>query len=345
MNWSAKIIKHKGSKRIALYFEKNAELIAQIKEIDGARWSRSLTAWHLPDTDENRIRFKLSPRSNSLTSEEGIAQIEKFKQWLRSKRYSESTITTYSEALKSFLIFNREKTIAAITNEDVITYNNEYILKNNLSISYQNQTINSIKLFFKIIHDSKIVIEELHRPKNAKRLPNVLSKEETFKLINLTTNLKHKTLLALIYSSGLRISEAIHMKITDIDSHRMLIHVKNAKGKKDRYTILSTKVLVLLREYYTVYKPKIYLFEGQHGEQYSSRSAQSVLQQSAKKAGITKQISLHTLRHSFATHLLESGTDLRYIQELLGHSSPKTTMIYTHVTNTSLKKIINPFDM
>lgn len=345
MNWSAKITTHKGSKRIAVYFEKNAELIARIKEIDGARWSQSLIAWHLPDTEENRVRFNLTPHSHSLPSEEGIAQIEKFKQWLRSKRYSESTITTYSEALKSFLVFYREKPIAAITNEDVIVYNNEYILKNNLSISYQNQTINSIKLFFKIIHDSKIVIEELHRPKNAKRLPNVLSKEETFQLIDLTTNLKHKTLLALIYSSGLRISEAINMKITDIDSKRMLIHVKNAKGKKDRYTILSTKVLVLLREYYTIYKPKTYLFEGEYGKQYSSRSAQSVLQQSAKKAGITKQISLHTLRHSFATHLLESGTDLRYIQDLLGHSSPKTTMIYTHVTSTSLKKIINPFDM
>jgi integrase/recombinase XerD len=345
MNWSAKIITHKGSKRIAVYFEKNAELIARIKEIDGARWSQSLIAWHLPDTEENRVRFNLTPHSHSLPSVDGIAQIEKFKQWLRSKRYSESTLTTYCEALKSFLVFYREKPIAAITNEDVIVYNNEYILKNNLSISYQNQTINSIKLFFKIIHDSKIVIEELHRPKNAKRLPNVLSKEETFQLIDLTTNLKHKTLLALIYSSGLRISEAINMKITDIDSQRMLIHVKNAKGKKDRYTILSTKVLVLLREYYTIYKPKTYLFEGQYGEQYSSRSAQSVLQQSAKKAGITKQISLHTLRHSFATHLLESGTDLRYIQDLLGHSSPKTTMIYTHVTSTSLKKIINPFDM
>lgn len=345
MNWSAKITTHNGSKRIAVYFEKNAELIARIKEIEGARWSQTLMAWHLPDTEENRVRFNLTPHSHSLPSVEGIAQIEKFKQWLRSKRYSESTLTTYSEALKSFLVFYREKPIAAITNEDVIVYNNEYILKNNLSISYQNQTINSIKLFFKIIHDSKIVIEELHRPKNAKRLPNVLSKEETFQLIDITTNLKHKTLLALIYSSGLRISEAINMKITDIDSQRMLIHVKNAKGKKDRYTILSTKFLVLLREYYTVYKPKTYLFEGQYGEQYSSRSAQSVLQQSAKKAGITKQISLHTLRHSFATHLLESGTDLRYIQDLLGHSSPKTTMIYTHVTSTSLKKIINPFDM
>jgi integrase/recombinase XerD len=342
MNWEAKIITHRGSKRIAVYFEKNAEWIARIKKLEGSRWSQTMGVWHLPDTEENRIRFKLTPLSHTIPSSEGIAQIEKFKQWMRSKRYSESTITTYTEALKSFLVFYREKPIAEITNEDVVIYNNEYILKNNLSASYQNQTI---KLFYKIIHDSKIVIEELHRPKNAKTLPNVLSKEETFRLIDLTTNLKHKTLLALIYSSGLRISEAINMKITDIDSQRMLIHVKNAKGKKDRYTLLSTKVLGLLKKYYTIYKPKTYLFEGQYGEQYSSRSAQSVVQQSAKKAGITKKISLHTLRHSFATHLLENGTDLRYIQDLLGHSSPKTTMIYTHVSSTSLKNIINPFDM
>lgn len=157
--------------------------------------------------------------------------------------------------------------------------------------------------------------------------------------------MKHKTLLALIYSSGLRISEALAMKPKDIDSIRMLIHVKNAKGKKDRYTLLSEKVLVMMREYYSVYKPKEYLFEGQYGGQYSSRSAQVVLQEAAIKAGILKHISLHTLRHSFATHLLESGTDLRFIQDLLGHSSPKTTMIYTHVSSTSLKKIKNPFDL
>ena len=188
--------------------------------------------WHIPDTEENRVRFKLIALSRSIPSTEGIMQIEKFKQWMRSKRYSDSTIATYSEAIKSFLVFYREKPIAVITNEDVIVYNNEHILKNKLSASYQNQTINALKLFFKIIQDTKIVLEELHRPKNAKTLPNVLSKEETFMLIEVTTNLKHKTLLALIYSAGLRISEAINMKITDIDSQRMLIHVKNAKGKK-----------------------------------------------------------------------------------------------------------------
>ena len=205
--------------------------------------------------------------------------------------------------------------------------------------------MNALKLYFKTIHEKNIDIDKIHRPKREKVLPNVLSKEEVFKIIDLTKNLKHKTLLALIYSAGLRISEALAMKPNDIDSARMLIHIKNAKGKKDRYTLLSEKILLLLREYYTIYKPKEYLFEGQFGGQYSSRSAQTILKEAVKRAGINKPVSLHTLRHSFATHLLESGTDLRYIQDLLGHSSPKTTMIYTHVSSTSLKKIKNPFDI
>ena len=345
MKWEAKIVTHRGEKRIAVYFDKNIELISRIKHLVGSRWSNSLKFWHLPDTEDYRKQFGLVLHVATIPSEEGIAGIEKFKQYLRSKRYSESTVKTYSEALRSFLVFYRSKPLSAIDNEDVIVYNNEYILKNKLSASYQNQIVNAIKLFFKIVEARKIVVDEIHRPKADKRLPNVLSKEEVFKIIDVTSNLKHKTLLALTYSSGLRISETLSMKPVDIDSIRMLIHVKNAKGKKDRYTLLSAKVLLLLREYYSVYKPTEYLFEGQYGGQYSSRSAQVVLQESAKKAGVEKRISLHTLRHSFATHLLESGTDLRYIQELLGHSSPKTTMIYTHVTSNSFKKIVNPFDV
>ncbi|MGG7036803.1 MAG: tyrosine-type recombinase/integrase, partial [Flavobacterium sp.] len=311
MKWEAKIIKHQGVNRIGVYFEKDADLITRIKKLEGSRWSQSLKVWHLPDTEENRTRFKIPQIAESLPNEEGIAAMERFKQWLRSKRYSESTIKTYSDALKSFLVFYRKKAIGDITNEDVIIYNNAYILKNDLSATYQNQVVNSIKLFFRTVELRKIDPELIHRPKNAKSLPNVLSKEEVFRIIDFTTNLKHKTLLALIYSSGLRISEALNMKARDIDSERMLIHIKNAKGKKDRYTLLSGKVLLLLREYYNIYKPQEYLFEGQYGGQYSSRSAQIVLQQAASKAGITKRISLHTLRHSFATHLLESGTDLR----------------------------------
>lgn len=345
MNWSAKITTHKGSKRIAVYFEKNAELIARIKEIDVARWSQSLIAWHLPDTEENRVRFNLTPHSHSLPSEEGIAQIEKFKQWLRSKRYSESTITTYSEALKSFLVFYREKAISDITNEDVIVYNNDYILKNNLSASYQNQIVNAIKLFFQTIRETKMLVDKIHRPKREKVLPNVLSKEEIKLILNAHSNIKHKTMLSLIYSCGLRCGELLALRPVHIDSKRNIVLLKNAKGKKDRIAPLSPKILEMLREYYIVFQPTTYLFEGQiKGQPYDARSLQLILKQALQKAGNKKPVTLHWLRHSFATHLLESGTDLRYIQELLGHSSSKTTEIYTHVSTKSLQQIKSPFD-
>lgn len=345
MNWTAKVIQHKGENRIAVYFEKNADLIARIKKIDGARWSQQKMVWHIPDTEENRVRFKITPLSHTLPSEEAILQIEKFKQWLRSKRYSENTIVTYSEALKSFLLFYREKDIAAITNEDVIVYNNDYILKKNLSASYQNQIVNSLKLFFKIIHDSKIEIDKIHRPKRAKVLPNVLSKEEIKLILNAHSNIKHKMMLSLIYSCGLRRSELLNLKPADIDSKRGIVIIRQGKGKKDRIAPLSPKILEMLREYYVICKPKIWLFEGQNmGEQYSEYSLQSVLKQALQKVGSTKPVTLHWLRHSYATHLLESGTDLRYIQELLGHSSSKTTEIYTHVSTKSLQQIKSPFD-
>lgn len=345
MNWEAKIITHKKEKRIAVYFEKNAVLITRIKKLEGSRWSQTLGVWHLPDTVENRERFHLVPLSHSLPSEEGVEQIQKFIQWLSSKRYSPSTIKTYSEALKSFLVFYREKAVAEITNEDVVTYNNDHILKNNLSESYQNQIVNAIKLFFTTIRETKIEIAKIHRPKRAKVLPNVLSKEEVKLILNAHSNIKHKTMLSLIYSCGLRRSELIHLKITDIDSNRNIVIIRQSKGKKDRIAPLSTKILEMLRQYYSIYKPKIWLFEGQNGiEQYSDHSLQSVLKQALVKAKISKPVTLHWLRHSYATHLLESGTDLRYIQELLGHNSSKTTEIYTHVSTKSIQQIKSPFD-
>ena len=345
MTWAAKLIKHKNENRIAVYFEKNQDLIARIKQIEGARWSQQKTVWHLPDTTENRERFKIEPLANSLPSPEGIVQIEKFKQWLRSKRYSESTLINYSEALKSFLVFYREKPIAEITNEDVIIYNNDYILKNNLSASYQNQITNAIKLYFKTIKNIKIEVDKIHRPKRAKLLPNVLSKEEVKQILNAHSNIKHKTMLSLIYSCGLRRGELLNLKPADIDSKRGIVIIRQSKGKKDRIAPLSPKILEMLREYYIGYKPKTWLFEGQNNNtKYDERSLSNVLKQALTKSRISKPVSLHWLRHSYATHLLESGTDLRYIQELLGHSSSKTTEIYTHVSTKSLQQIKSPFD-
>lgn len=345
MNWNAKIITHRKEKRIAVVFEKNTELIARIKLVDGSRWSQTLGVWHIPDTEENRIRFNLPLHSQTIPSEEGIAAIEKFKQWLLSKRYSPSTIKTYSEALKSFLIFYREKPIAEITNEDVIIYNNEYILKNNLSASYQNQIVNSIKLFFQTIRETKMLVDKIHRPKRSKLLPNVLSKEEVKLILNAHGNIKHKTMLSLIYSCGLRRSELLNLKPADIDSKRGIVIIRQSKGKKDRIAPLSPKILDMLRDYYIGFKPKTWLFEGQNeNTKYDERSLSNVLKQALTKSRINKPVSLHWLRHSYATHLLESGTDLRYIQELLGHSSSKTTEIYTHVSTKSIQQIKSPFD-
>ena len=345
MTWAAKLIKHNSENRIAVYFEKNQDLIARIKQIEGARWSQQKTVWHLPDTLENRTRFNIAPPANSLPSIEGIAQIEKFKQWMRSKRYSKSTITTYSEALKSFLIFYREKPISEITNDDVIIYNNDYILKNNLSASYQNQIVNAIKLYFMTVRATKIEVDKIHRPKRAKLLPNVLSKEEIKLILNAHSNIKHKMMLSLIYSCGLRCGELLALQPVHIDSMRNIVLLKNSKGKKDRIVPLSPKILEMLRDYYKVYKPKTYLFEGQvAGVPYDSRSLQQVLKQALYKAQLTKPATLHWLRHSYATHLLEIGTDLRYIQELLGHNSSKTTEIYTHVSTKSIQQIKSPFD-
>ncbi|MET0944563.1 MAG: phage integrase N-terminal SAM-like domain-containing protein, partial [Flavobacterium sp.] len=234
MKWEAKMITHKKEKRIAVYFERNDELIARIKKLAGSRWSQTLGVWHLPDTIENRERFQLVPLSHSLPSAEGIEHIKKFIQWLSSKRYSQNTIKTYSEALKSFLIFYREKTITEITNDDVVIYNNEYILKNNLSSSYQNQIVNAIKLFFITIRGTKIDIDKIHRPKRSKILPNILSKEEIKLILNAHSNIKHKTMLSLIYSCGLRRSELLSLKPADIDSKRGIVIIKQGKGKKDR---------------------------------------------------------------------------------------------------------------
>jgi integrase/recombinase XerD len=345
MKWESKLIKHNGIVRIALIFEKDAELIARVKLIEGSRWSQTKRVWHLPDTEENRIRFKIPLHQQTVPSEEGIAAIEKFKQWLLSKRYSPSTIKTYSEALKSFLIFYREKPIVEITNEDVIVYNNDYILKNNLSASYQNQIVNAIKLFFQTIRNTKMMVDKIHRPKRSKLLPNVLSKEEIKLILNAHSNIKHKTMLSLIYSCGLRRSELLNLKPADIDSKRGIVIIRQSKGKKDRIAPLSPKILDMLREYYIGFKPKTWLFEGQNeNTKYDERSLSNVLKQALTKSRINKPVSLHWLRHSYATHLLESGTDLRYIQELLGHSSSKTTEIYTHVSTKSIQQIKSPFD-
>jgi integrase/recombinase XerD len=188
-------------------------------------------------------------------------------------------------------------------------------------------------------------VDFIQRPRREKRLPNVLSKNEVKSILEAPTNLKHRAMLSLIYACGLRRSELLNLTLKDILSDRNLLFIRQSKGKKDRVVPISIKLIEMLRDYYKAFKPKTWLFEGQEvGEKYSERSIQLVLNQAVEKAKIVKPVSLHWLRHSYATHLLESGTDLRYIQELLGHSSSRTTEIYTHVSTRNLQQIRSPFD-
>lgn len=343
MNWQAKLITHRGDARIAIYFEPTPERITRIKQLEGIRWSASKGYWHLPDTAAYRERFKLPPKI--VLHEAHAAKIEEFRQWLSSRRYSENTVKTYTEALRAFLLFYNNLSVTDISDRDIIIFNNDVIIKNNFSSSYQNQIVNAVKLFFRTIDNKKLDPEIIHRPKREKVLPNVLSKEEVKQILEAHSNIKHRAMLSLIYSCGLRCGELLALKPEHIDSKRGIVLIKQGKGKKDRIAPLSIKIVAILRNYYTLYKPKIYLFEGQEiGKPYDNRTLQQVLKQALVKAKISKPVTLHWLRHSYATHLLENGTDLRYIQEILGHKSSKTTEIYTHVSTKSVQKIISPFD-
>ena len=275
--------------------------------------------------------------------DEQNTHIIKFKKWLEQKRFSPNTVNTYIEVTSLFLRYMNLKNIPSISARTIEQFNYDFIFVAKKSVSYQNQCISGIKHFldFKNIDIENI---EIKRPDKDKKLPNILSKVEVKALFDNTQNLKHKTLLCLLYSAGLRIGEALNLQPKDIDYERGLIHIKSAKGRKDRYTLLSNGLIPMLHAYIAHYNPKILLFEGRFNEPYTQVSARQVIKKSLKIAGIKKYTTLHTLRHSFATHLLESGTDIRYIQELLGHNSPKTTMIYTHVSSTNLKNIKNPFD-
>jgi integrase/recombinase XerD len=271
--------------------------------------------------------------------------LEQFKSWLQHKRYSNSTIKLYIDGVKDFLLYVSPKKYDEIGNDDMVRFVNECVIKRGLSFSYQNLVISGTKLFFREIIKCQLVLVNFERPMRVKKLPNVLSKNEIREILDAPSNLKHRLMLSVIYACGLRRSELLHLHKTDIDSNRGLLIIKNAKGRKDRVVPISIKLIELLRIYYKQYKPKVWLFEGQEpGRQYSEQSLQSVLKQTLLKTRIRKPVTLHWLRHSYATHLLETGTDLRYIQELLGHKSSKTTEIYTHVSTQSLQKIKSPFD-
>lgn len=219
-----------------------------------------------------------------------------------------------------------------------------YLVRGKRSNSYINQSINAIKFYYEVVKGMPNRFYDIERPIKEEKLPIVLSKKEVSSMLSHLPNIKHKCIVSLLYSAGLRLGELLSLKVVDIDSERMLIRVAGAKGNKDRYTILSQYLLNNLRSYYRMYKPKDLLFEGLNGYKYSDTSVRRIVKRAARRSGIKKNVSPHTLRHSFATHLLEDGTDLRYIQTLLGHNSSRTTEIYTHVATNIVKGIKSPLD-
>lgn len=262
---------------------------------------------------------------------------------LETKRYSYSTARTYSSLFAEFAFHYKDRSLNAITEQDIMEYVHR-IVKSGKSSSYQNQVINAIKFYYEQVLDMPSRFYEIERPAKERKLPLVLSEQEVLKLFEAVANIKHKAILVTLYSCGLRISELLALKITDIQSDRKLVLVREGKGKKDRTTVLAPTTLNLLRKYYQAYKPKTYLFEGGPGIPYSTKSVNNILKGALLRAGIQKPATPHTLRHSFATHLLENGTDLRYIQVLLGHNSPKTTEIYAHVSTRFLRDVQSPIE-
>jgi site-specific recombinase XerD len=263
---------------------------------------------------------------------------------LRLKNYSENTIKNYRNWFLYFLYNFPERKPSEISKNEILDFLVRFRSGKKWSPTTQNQLINAIKFFYEKLLNRPKEYYDLPRAQREYKLPAVFSEAEIVAILNALENLKHKTIICLAYAAGLRVSEISNLKIENIDSGRMVITVRQSKGRKDRLIMLSEKLLVLLRAYYQEYKPKKWLFEGQTGDQYSVRSIQLILQHAKQKAGVKRKGSIHALRHSFATHLLEGGTDLAIIKELLGHTSIRTTLAYTHVSKKNIGKIQSPLD-
>ena len=362
--------------QIRLDFPFDIQLIKAAKYI-GCKWSQDLTAWYITNNPLNqelinkhlgaiaRVDLKqleqeyqpawtgsrrVEPRGEAKSGSKGsissevLERIDAFEKYMISRRYSNNSIKTYLGLIKVFFSECNSKPYDRITNEDVVLFNGEYILLRGYSASYQRQMISAIKLFYSRILNHELALDRLKRPLREQKLPVILSEQEVRELIETLSNLKHKALLSTVYACGLRVSEASNLTIHDIDSSRMLVSIRNGKGGKDRYVNLPNSLLYILRAYFKEYRPQHYLFDGQHGGRYSPRSMNAILKRCLLRAGINKAASMHTLRHSYATHLLEAGVDLRYIQELLGHKSSKTTEIYAHVSKQAMIDIKSPFE-
>ncbi|MEP4534785.1 MAG: site-specific tyrosine recombinase/integron integrase [Cyclobacteriaceae bacterium] len=270
---------------------------------------------------------------------------EAFYQKLEIRKYSLNTARVYIPMFERFINHYQEDDSLIALGENQINAYLQSLVASRKSDSYINQSINAIKFYYEVVLEMPNRFYSVERPFKREGLPKIISKESVLKMIESCSNIKHKCIISLLYSAGLRRAELLNLKISDIDSDRMTITVRQGKGNKDRVTLLSKRLLDDMRAYYKLHKPAVYLFEGPGQSSYSASSVGRIIHRAAKKAGIKKRVTPHILRHSFATHLLENGTDLRYIQTLLGHNSSRTTEVYTHVAINGLVNIRNPLDL
>lgn len=359
---------HRKEQQLFIGFKHDWALINVVKHIPNAKWSATHKSWYVKNNRENLKRIFSTFKGHAyvdshLIFDQKATQKEAFpikKQrdlnqdhkdllkgfynYLKGKRYSESTIDTYCFFIAEFIEFHKNKPTELLRNKDVELFIENVFIKRKYSISTQRQFISAVKQFIIYYPETEISNLELTRPKKSKILPTVLSQEEVITIIQRTKNLKHRAILALIYSAGLRIGELLSLKLVSIQIQRKQVFIKSAKGRKDRYVTLADSFMPLLQNYLMTYQPEVYFVEGEAGKPYSASSVRKFLNKSCKAAKINRKVTPHTLRHSYATHLLENGVGLRHIQELLGHAKPETTMIYTHVARKDLLEIKSPLD-
>ncbi|MCK5029408.1 MAG: tyrosine-type recombinase/integrase [Bacteroidales bacterium] len=350
---------HKNEKRIKIIFDFDAEIMSFLENVKGTLWSSSMSCWHIPFTntyvedlekvfmDCAQIVDRSSTRRRTANHDLGVEHneaLKKYYRFLMNRRYSDQTIKNYVKPIRNFLEFYYDKNIELLTNEDIQYYNYERLIKRRVSYVLQNQFVTSLSLFLKTVSESKIDMDKVERAKRSRKLPTVFSKSEIERIINSTQNQKHKTMLLLVYACGLRRGEVGNLRIQDINAERKVILIRKAKGNKDRLVPISAKTIEALRSYYRLFKPKRYIFETNLGMAYPGETIYKIFKRALEKTGIKKKAGIHSLRHSYATHLLENGTDLRYIQTILGHRSSKTTEIYTHVSTHNISNINSPAD-
>ncbi|WP_421497671.1 tyrosine-type recombinase/integrase [Flavobacterium columnare] len=341
---------HQGRNIIWIQFKYQLSLKDALRErFPSARYSSTHKAWYLPDLATVRKELKLplktlEEQTFSHISENNRLAVTQYCNHLDLLAYSPHTKRTYLQEFMQLLSLLGNVSVNSLTPDRLKDYFLYCLQKNELKEQSMNSKINAIKFYFeKVLHREQMFFD-IPRPKSPLTLPKMLSKNEIVKLFSVLENKKHRLILKLCYGMGLRVGEIVNLKIEHIDSQSMRVLIVNAKGKKDRYTNLPESVLEDLRAYYLEYRPKTWLFEGAYGGNYSIRSIQAVFKSAMKKAKITKTIGIHGLRHSYATHLIEGGADIRFLQKLLGHSNLKTTQIYTHVTDVTLSKIKSPLD-